>query len=108
VISKKRYHKKRWRKKNMNEKKPTPSTGKIKIIIGSFSLGIVFLTPYLNITQFSLSMNLLQTAIYSLLFLSFWVIAAYLLRKPHPTQKTYSFPKRNTPNYLKEKTITTL
>jgi len=94
--------------KNMNEKKQTQSTGKMKIIIGSFSLGIVFLTPYLNITHFSLSMNLLQTAFYSLLFLGFWVIAAYLLRKPHSTHKTLSFPKRNTQKYLKEKTITTL
>ena len=57
--------------------------GKYKIILGSLSLLTIFATPYLNITQISLNLNLLQSAAYSFILLGFWIVAGSILREKH-------------------------
>lgn len=81
----------------MEEKKDNKSSaGKIKIVLGSFSLLVVFSTPYLNITQISFNMNLFQSAMYSLILFSFWIFAAQLIHKPQQTHEKIIFPNEKT------------
>jgi hypothetical protein len=70
------------------------SGGKIKIILGSLSLLTVFATPFLNITELSLNMNLFQSAAYSFLLLGFWLFAGFLLREKQPVHESIRFPKQ--------------
>lgn len=67
--------------------------GKAKIILGSLSLLTVFTTPFLEITHLSLNMNLFQSAAYSFLLLSFWLIAGSILKEKQPVHETVSFPQ---------------
>ena len=71
-----------------------------KLIIAAVSMLVIFSTPYLNITSISINMSLMQSAIYSLLLLGFWIAATKILRpakqreEDHilyaPTQKSIS------------------
>jgi hypothetical protein len=82
-----------WNNKMEEKKEHAQSGGKLKIILGSLSLLTVFSTPYLNITQLSLNMNLFQSAAYSFILLGFWLIAGSLLREKQPTHETIHFPE---------------
>ena len=92
----------------MNGKKQTTSAGKLKIIMGSLSLIVVFSTPSLNITQFSLSMNLFESAMYSLILLGFWVVAARLLRSKQTTPTASTIRKETRKNHIHRQSITTV
>ena len=71
--------------RNIEEK---TSQGNLKITIGCLSLITVFLSPYLNITQISFNMNLFESAAYSFILLSFWLIACLFLRKKQTIKET--------------------
>lgn len=80
----------------MEEKKKRNATGsKVKIIIGGLSLLTVFSTPYLQITHLSFNMNLFQSAAYSFLLLSFWLLANSFLKAGKPTKESIEFPTEN-------------
>lgn len=77
------------------KKKGKESGGKVKILLGALSLLTVFSTPYLNITQISFNINLFQSAAYSFLLLSFWLIASSFLKAGRPTHEPIEFPTEN-------------
>jgi len=68
--------------------------GNLKIILGSLSLFSVFSTPFLNITQLSININLFQSAAYSFILLSFWLIAASVLQEKKPVHEPIQFSKQ--------------
>jgi hypothetical protein len=53
-----------------------------KIIIGICSLCIVLSMQIVPFSQLSFDSNLFQSAVYSLLIFSFWIVAGCILRKP--------------------------
>ena len=53
-----------------------------KIFIGTIALGIVLSLQIVPFSQLSFDSNLFQSAVYSLLIFSFWIIAGSILRKP--------------------------
>ena len=68
--------------------------GNLKIILGSLSLFSVFSTPFLNITQLSININLFQSAAYSFILLSFWLIAATVLEEKKSVHESIQFSKQ--------------
>lgn len=79
--------------------------GTAKIILGSLSLLTVFATPFLNITQLSLNMTLFQSAAYSFLLLSFWLIAGSILHDKHTVPQPISFPQQRPYRRLHRKPV---
>jgi len=75
----------------MEEKRT--SGGKTKIVLGGFSLLIIFSPPYLNITILPLNMDLLQSALYSCILLGFWLIAGSILRTGQKTTDKIKNPR---------------
>ncbi|MDG6219769.1 MAG: hypothetical protein QCI00_10100 [Candidatus Thermoplasmatota archaeon] len=93
----------------MKERKELGSNAsKIKIALGSISLLTVFLTPYLNITQISFNANLFQSAVYSLILLCFWIIAAHVLRSKQPLEEPRPLTKMHDHRHVQHRPVATL
>ena len=71
----------------MTDRNNINQNGKIflKLTLGISSLGFIFLSPYLNLTEISINMSLFNGVIYSLLIIGFWITATKILHNRKPT-----------------------
>jgi len=89
----------------MEEKRT--SIGKTKIVLGGFTLLIIFSTPYLNITTLSLNLDLFQSALYSSILLGFWLIAGSILRTGQKTTDRRKTPRPDRYHHMYHKPVIT-